>query len=129
MTEHEQYDASYNECSHSLNELLRRLTRCSDASGDRRDIENMQTKLQVRHLTASSCDSVVFITIKSGMRLWDEADGNIGSEFFNPFPLFSAASISTPPIACSFSSSYYRHVILSRIRELSRIRWPNVSFL
>ena len=22
-----------------------------------------------------------------------------------------------------------RHVILSRIRELSRIRWPNVSFL
>ena len=50
MTEHEQYDAGYNECSHSLNELLRRLTRCSDASGDRRDIENMQAKLQVRHL-------------------------------------------------------------------------------
>ena len=59
MTEHEQYDASYNECSHCLNELLRRLTRCSDASGDRRDIENMQAKLQVCHLTASSWDYVV----------------------------------------------------------------------
>lgn len=49
MTEHEQYDASYNECSHWLNDLQRRLTRCSDALGDRHDIENMHMKLQVPH--------------------------------------------------------------------------------
>ena len=53
VTAHERYDASYNECSHCLNELLRRLTRCSDATGDRRDIENMQAKLQVCHLITS----------------------------------------------------------------------------
>ena len=65
MTEHEQYEANYNECSHWLNELQRRLNRCSDASGDRHDIENMQAKLQVRHFTFSFLchPSVILIII------------------------------------------------------------------
>jgi len=65
VTEHEQYEANYNECSHWLNELQRRLNRCSDASGDRHDIENMQAKLQVRHFTFSFLchPSVILIII------------------------------------------------------------------
>ena len=42
-----------------------------------------------------------------------------------PFHYVTFAKQQQTPIFCTC----HRHVILSRIRELSRIRWPNVSFL
>jgi hypothetical protein len=47
VVEHETYQENFNECSEWLGTLLQRLQICADMAGDKHDVEDRLSKLQV----------------------------------------------------------------------------------